>query len=73
MCLCLPIHSTTLRLPVPKWLKSQQSGLGQAKPANAGSVWPLDRSGGVGLRAMAGFPAPEGRHRVFELTDPLSP
>src|SRR5262249_51340032 len=56
--LCLPVHSTTDRLPAPNRLKCEQSGLGQAnaasEPSDSRSLW----AWAEGLCPMAGLRAP---------------
>ena len=55
MSLCLPVHSTTERLPASNRLKWEQSGLGQAKPASEPTGF---ASGDAGLRPMSKLRAP---------------
>src|SRR5512142_983107 len=68
MCLSLPVHSTTLRLPAAKRLKSQQSGLGQARSADAGSVERVGVLGDVRWVAMAGLPVLGSQSRYSDRT-----
>jgi hypothetical protein len=72
MCLCFPVHSTTLRLPVSKRLNCVHSGLGQAKAANevAGFASPVAVT--LGVRTMAGLHALDNEWLKSWVSQPAS-
>jgi hypothetical protein len=53
----LPVHSTALRLPASKWLKCEQSGLGQAKAANEVAGFASPDAEALRVRTIAGLHA----------------